>query len=89
MEQEINFSSLFDRSGGRGEKLTLKNALTIDGLKVGFAGGLSPENVEEVIMAITVFACDYWIDVESGVRTDGKFDLVKVREFLEICELFI
>ena len=32
---------------------------------------------------------DFWIDMESGVRTDDWFDLDKVTKVLETCELVI
>jgi hypothetical protein len=32
---------------------------------------------------------DFWIDMESGVRTDDWFDIDKVRRVLEICEPII
>lgn len=44
----------------------------------GYSGGLSPDTVGDILARIG--APDgvlYWIDMESGVRTDGAFDLAK------------
>ena len=49
---------------------------------LGFAGGIGPDNVLDVIRDIGP-RDPYWIDMESGVRTDDKLDLAKVRRVLE------
>lgn len=80
-----NVSTLFDMSHGAG---ILPSAWPkpIDGLKCGFAGGLSPENVISQINSIAKNNSGYetWIDAETHVRSDNdrKFDLVKVELFL-------
>jgi phosphoribosylanthranilate isomerase len=67
---------LFDRSGGLwpphpgGDRL------------VGYAGGIGPDNVADVLEQIGATG-PYWIDMESGVRTDDRFDLGKCRR---VCE---
>ena len=80
---------LYDPSGGKG--LTAKvwpEATPI--APVGFAGGINPDNVREVLTAIgyrqpTVPGHPaYWIDMESGVRTDEKFDLAKCQRVLDV-----
>lgn len=43
-----------------------------------FAGGLNPENVSHVITRVK----PYMVDVASGVETDGKQDIEKIREFI-------
>ncbi|MFA5670193.1 MAG: hypothetical protein WC967_13205 [Balneolaceae bacterium] len=77
---------LCDTSGGKGtfpssfpkhpEHDTVRN--------IGYAGGINPDNVEKFISKID---CDetavFYIDMETGVRTDGWFDLNKVES---ICE---
>lgn len=71
-------------------------------VNVGFAGGLSPDNVEENLFKIQEqfpglrpdsgsFPMEVWIDAETHLRSghDSKFDLEKVRAFLKASEKFI
>ena len=67
--------------GGNGMAFDWK---TIDpkvfaGRKVILAGGLHEENVAEAISFIN----PYMVDVSSGVETDGKKDLKKIKSFIE------
>lgn len=77
-------SLLFDPSGGRG----------IGGhawpspppaTRMGYAGGIGPDNIEQVLDQVAPLGAA-WIDMESGVRTDDRFDLDKVREVLARAE---
>jgi phosphoribosylanthranilate isomerase len=56
---------------------------------MGFAGGLGPDNIAELARYVTESMGDSdgptWLDMESGVRTDDRLDLAKVRAVLEIC----
>lgn len=65
---------------------------TVDGtpLDTGYAGGISPENIEAVLDATEAAVREhgkpgarYWLDMESGVRTANQFDLAKVERVLE------
>lgn len=71
---------LFDRSGGNGVAPSRWPSHPVGRYAkhlVGYAGGVNPDTVVDVIEAID--ACGpYWIDMESGVRTDDWFDLNKV-----------
>lgn len=83
-----NHALLVDGSGGRGvvpeqweRPLTPK--------AVGFAGGLTPDNIEAEWTRIEpVFSRSSWLDMETGIRTDDWFDAEKARRvvmgFLEI-----
>jgi hypothetical protein len=73
-------SVLFDPSGGRGFE-PMRWPPTPCGCSLGFAGGIGPDNVLEVIGDIGP-RDPYWIDMESGVRTDDRLDLSKVRRVL-------
>ena len=93
-------SLLFDPSGGEGIRATLWPAPP-EGVLMGYAGGITPETVEDVVSELmrqswTKHRPDvspedppYWIDMESGVRTDDHFDLAKVREVLRRAAPFV
>lgn len=72
---------LFDASGGRG--IEPASWPRHPGHLAGYAGGIKPGNVLAVIAAIDAPG-PYWIDMESGVRTDDWFDLNLCRQ---VCEL--
>ncbi|UAL09325.1 phosphoribosylanthranilate isomerase [Caulobacter segnis] len=44
----------------------------------GYSGGIGPDTVGDILARIAApQGALYWIDMESGVRTDGAFDLSK------------
>lgn len=57
---------------------------------IGYAGGLSPDNLETELFRIAAAAGEkwFWIDAETHVRSSNGlvFDLGKVQRFLEIAE---
>ena len=73
-------SILFDVSGGRGVRPS-RWPTPPDGVRMGYAGGIGPENVAEVIQEIGNVT-PTWIDMESGVRTDNNLDMKKVSDVL-------
>lgn len=80
-----NHAVLFDESAGRGISPDSWDA-PLKGHFCGYAGGINPANVQANIDMIAKVAPGYttWIDMETGVRTDDKFDMAKVRKVLEI-----
>jgi phosphoribosylanthranilate isomerase len=51
---------------------------------VMIAGGLTPDNVGELLQLIRPWG----VDVSSGVETNGKKDVVKIKNFIEIVRRF-
>ena len=88
LEQEADFM-LFDTYrkgvyGGSGERFSLsileESLKNEENAKPFFlAGGLTPENIKEVLGDIDC----YCVDVSTGVETDGSKNEEKVREFIE------
>lgn len=78
-------TALYDRSGGRGR--SPGQWLAVCAEHCGFAGGLGPDNIERELPRIREAAGSrkFWIDAESGVRTDDRFDLQKVEALLDAC----
>jgi hypothetical protein len=80
-----NHEVLFDSSGGRG--LTPKGWLPpLRGYLCGYAGGLGAHNVLEELQKIKAVTKDepFWIDMETSLRTDDRFDLKKCRSVLRL-----
>lgn len=84
----LNCSTLFDLSHGAGV-LPKEWIMPVEGVRCGYAGGLSPENITEQIKLIESKVGDYelWIDMETQIRSnsDQLFDLKKVGSVLDSC----
>jgi hypothetical protein len=77
---------LYDGSGGFGRVIE-KFDPPINGYFTGYAGGLKPENVEQIVRGIGKVANDnYYIDMESGVRTNDLLDLEKCKAIMQTLE---
>ena len=76
---------LLDASGGEGIDTPIK---VLSGDKIGYAGGINPDNVADKLSFLlqNENVSDFWIDMESGVRTDDWFDIDKVVKVLQICD---
>jgi phosphoribosylanthranilate isomerase len=74
---------LFDASGGRGISPD-KWPSNLGIHRMGWAGGINPDNVRSIAKELNAvsYRVPFWIDMETGVRTDDKFDLAKVRDVL-------
>ena len=87
--KDYHVTTLLDASGGHGIDTEIV-PLSIDH-KVGYAGGITPDNVGEKLSFLMENndVKDFWIDMESGVRTDDWFDVDKVIKVLETCDSII
>jgi hypothetical protein len=75
-------SILYDISGGKGVEIAFFPPPPA-GVCMGYAGGIKPATVAEVPGALRSMSANYWIDMESGVRSaDDRFDLGLVRQAL-------
>lgn len=75
---ETGVDWLYDVSFGTGVKPKDWPALPAGGPFCGYSGGIGPATVTEVLARIAApDGALYWIDMESGVRTDGAFDTAK------------
>ncbi len=91
-KQELNHSILFDLSHGAGI-LPEEWPEVLDDVRCGYAGGLSPENLECQIQKINknVAGVEVWIDMETHVRSNGdkQFDIAKVNACLQIASKYV
>lgn len=91
-----NLRILFDASGGKG-----KSAQETGGwpnipepfssnLAYGYAGGINESNIEQVMFEVQQLHKDVegwtWVDLETGARTEDKFDIDKVIRILELAK---
>ena len=77
-----NITFLTDKSGGKGIDSEF-DYFDLD--YQGFSGGLNRENILSKKEEIEIlFEKDFWMDMESSVRTNNLFDTKKIEE---ICEL--
>lgn len=79
---DSNVSWLFDTSGGRG---TLPDAWPAPlHTLCGYAGGIGPDNVSDIVAIIGAQTDNYWIDMESSLRDErDRFDLKRCQA---VCE---
>lgn len=69
---------LYDVSFGTGKMPTAWPAIVSAHPLCGYSGGLGPANVADLLTKLPVAkGTPFWIDMESGVRTEGRFDLEK------------
>jgi len=77
---------LWDGSYGKGREATDWPAA--DDARLGYAGGLTPDNLTEHLPRIATAAVGrvVWIDMESGVRTENRLDIDRVLRVLSLCD---
>jgi hypothetical protein len=69
---------LFDSSLGRGVlPASWPNKRDFPGMRIGYAGGLGPDNIQEQLpfMSKACAGSSFWVDMESKLRTNDRFDL--------------
>ena len=94
MEEGIReVSVLFDISHGNG-KLPENWPIPLEGVFCGYAGGLSPDNLEENLIKLEKLVGEdwkIWVDAETHLRSNygTVFDLNKVEKFLEIAKPWV
>lgn len=77
-------AALLDKgTGGTGQRLDVEAVRTV-AVPVILAGGLDPTNLAEVLAEPGLDVVG--VDVSSGVETDGKQDLDKIRSFVYIAK---
>ncbi len=91
---DINVAPLFDASGGAGivpDEWPTKDFGFGGEFASGYAGGLGPDNlaVQIPLIRLAVQTPTFWIDAETKIRTNERFDLAKARKFLEFAGEFI
>ena len=87
----IDAVAVFDLSGGTG--VLPEYWPSSEGRYVGYAGGLSPDNVADQLKVLETHVGEgaglAWIDAESHLRTDDRFDMQKVRKFLAAAQPWV
>lgn len=84
-----NHSILLDSSGGRGVVPGSGWTAPVTEKRVGFAGGIGPDNIRHVMPVIALVIADgWWMDMEARLRTDDWFDVQKAKTVLEKYEAF-
>lgn len=89
LENNIDVCVLNDASGGKGVCPENWNIPIVNSVRQGFAGGLTPENLNEQLEKLSELNLEFnpWIDVESGVRNGQDcMSLEKVDNFLSIAK---
>lgn len=81
-EDDRSLSVLIDGSGGLGHETALIPLYAVP--KVGYAGGIGPDNAFDKTVGLlgNPVVHDFWIDMESGVRTDDWFDIKKAEKVI-------
>ena len=87
LEENLNISFLIDSSCGKGIFFFNKDDLNYEcNYKLGYAGGINKNNVRHVLKNLSK---EYsWIDMESGLRLEDKFQTKICLEIAKIVNQF-
>ena len=87
IKKKINI--LLDSSLGKGipiKDTTIPVELEKFNFPLGFAGSINPENIIQIHQEVQKNNLpNYWLDLESGARTNNQFDILK---FIDLCHKF-
>lgn len=92
LNPEHGFEALVDSSGGRGLERSDWPAFGSELRRVGYAGGLGPDNIAVQLPAIAAAAGDkaFWADMEGKLRDSrDRFDLQLCAQVLEQAQAFV
>lgn len=88
-----NIHFLYDSSGGRGKEIDRSVLAPPFVNYTGYSGGITPLNAEDIINNVLEVCKNIdhscWFDMETGVRTNNKLDLLKVFDVLSIYKRYI
>lgn len=80
---------LMDASKGKGVTPDSWQNAGIKDVYYGFAGGLGPGKILPALEIIEQYQTPYWIDMESNIRTNNEFDIVKAQSVLNDANKFL
>ena len=84
-----NCVPLFDQSGGKGHAPN-EWPRPLPYLHCGFAGGISPPSIENTVkQLLRVSGETFWLDMESKIRVNDRFDLETIHKILKITDPLI
>ena len=93
MTRSYSCNALFDASGGRGIMPgAWPEARDTWGLKIGYAGGLGPDNIAQQLPLIDAASCEktFWIDMENKLRNgQDRFDLESASKVLDVVSEYV
>jgi hypothetical protein len=75
---------LYDPSGGHGLHPTTWPAAPL-GRRVGYAGGLNPSNIAQVVSTVGSATASYWMDLETGARDEN--DRFSIPRCVSVCDV--
>jgi len=87
-KMDAPFSMLFDASGGRGISPKMWRAPVMSNHKMGYSGGLSPDNIAENLDKINLVVPkndNIWIDAEGKLKdpTTKQFDPLRAEIYIQ------